>query len=162
MRIYNFPRRLFYESGVSFIGISFSLPWFVEAKSRIGFILTGIIILMGFILFEIFAIIKYFRDISVINEEKIVQMVNKKIVKEMRQEDIRRIIILYNPKGKITKIIIDDGSYQQEKSFYHQSGEEKSKFTFCFFDYTKAREKYIEKCWPDMPIEKVASYGDVT
>ena len=96
------------------------------------------------------------------NIDEVLLIISQKIVKEMRQEDIRRIIILYNPKGKITKIIIDDGSYQQEKSFYHQSGEEKSKFTFCFFDYTKAREKYIEKCWPDMPIEKVASYGDVT
>ena len=166
MKIYNSPRRLFCESAESLIGILFSLPWLFEAKGRIGFILTGIIILMGFILFEVFAIIKYFRDISVISVEKIVQIVNKKVVRELRRDDIRQIIFLYEPKGNLNhKIIIDDGSYNSKRNLYVNIKDcmrEKSNVTFCFFDYTKARKEYLEKIWPEIQIEKHIIYGDLT
>ncbi|MBP5193963.1 MAG: hypothetical protein J6126_04470 [Clostridia bacterium] len=159
MRIYNFPRQLIYESIVTFVGITiFPIPCFVEAKGTVGLIIAGITFIIVFIVFEIFAILKYTRDISVISEEKIVQIFNKKVVRELRREDIRKIIILYIPKGsKNIKIIVDDGSYKPVKRFLSSSMGKNSEFTFCFLDYTKAREEYIEKCWPDIPVERRAT-----
>lgn len=154
MRFKSFPRRFILITSLIISIISFFLAMIYVFECHILSLIICVPMCLAAIVFEIHACINYLKNITIIDEDKIIQIVGKEKVKELRYSDVKQIILLYIPKGNNNVIIvIDDGSFDNEIDLF-TSKKIFLKTNYCYFDYSKKRMSFINERLPQIYVER--------